>query len=220
MKKTWITTGIVIALLVIAGVCYSCTYHKDNSKEVQITSFESGIDLDATDEKTIEETQTSTDNAVASSDNMSELYYVHICGAVASPGVYRAASYARWVDIITMAGGLTENAAGDYINQAATIHDGERIYIPTREELDELSREEYIKGAEGEEEAAGDTLVNINQADASLLMTLPGVGQSRANSILEYRKSNGNFRTIQDLMKVPGIKEGLFNKISSYITVD
>ena len=62
-------------------------------------------------------------------------------------------------------------------------------------------------------------LVNINQADKNELMTLPGVGESKAASIIEYRNKNGNFTKIEDIMKITGIKEGVFNKIKDKITI-
>jgi competence protein ComEA len=62
-------------------------------------------------------------------------------------------------------------------------------------------------------------LININLAGKEELMNLPGIGEAKAASIIEYRSANGHFQTIEELMKIPGIKEGLFNKVSSYITV-
>ncbi len=154
------------------------------------------------------------------------IIYVHVCGAVARPGVYAAEESARIVDVLKLAGGLTKEAAGDYLNQAQLVTDGQRIYVPTLLELEELNTSEYISGAATEEETKGtkdnkgNTKVNINTADAVQLMTLPGIGQSKANSIIEYRNANGTFKTIEDLMKIPGIKEGSFRQISDKITVD
>ncbi len=152
--------------------------------------------------------------------------YVHVCGAVARPGVYTAKESARIVDVLKLAGGLTKEAAGDYLNQAQSVTDGQRIYVPTLMELEGLNTSEYISGAVTEDETKGtkdnkgNTKVNINTADAVQLMTLPGIGQSKANSIIEYRNANGAFKTIEDLMKIPGIKEGSFRQISDKITVD
>jgi competence protein ComEA len=155
-----------------------------------------------------------------------QLIYVHICGAVMNPGVYQAEPGARIYDLIELSGGLCEDAAGDYINQALEVSDGQRIYVPTTEELKEISAGEYLagneNGFESSNESSGNTsaLTNINTAGVKELMDLPGIGQAKADSIIEYRNANGNFKTIEDLMNIPGIKEGLFSQISSYITVN
>lgn len=150
-----------------------------------------------------------------------EEIYAHICGAVISPGVYRTVSGARVCDLIKLAGGLSENAAGDYINQAQPVTDGQRVYIPTTKETENFTASELMSGNDKMAKEAGEAsgLVNINTADAEALMTLPGIGQSKANSIINYRNSNGNFKAIEELMNIPGIKEGVFNQISSNITV-
>ncbi len=155
----------------------------------------------------------------------SENCYVHICGAVNSPGVYSVRKDCRVVDLVNQAGGFTDEAAEDYINQALKVQDGQRIYIPTQKEVKELSAEDYMAGEasgmseQSSPEPAGPKLININTATAEELMELPGVGEAKAASILEYRNTKGKFKTIQDLMKISGIKEGLFNKVSGYITV-
>lgn len=155
--------------------------------------------------------------------------FVHLCGAVEKPGVYEAGIKSRLCDLIQLAGGLKENAAGDYINQARLVTDGERIYIPTKREVKEITAGDYVEGDQSGKspdapKASKDTvqsmeLVDINSASAEELMELPGIGQAKADSIIKYRSENGKFQRIEDLMNISGIKEGLFNKISSCITV-
>lgn len=145
--------------------------------------------------------------------------YVHLCGAVKNPSVYRTASGTRLVELIELAGGLTEDAAGDYINQAMTVVDGQRIYIPTNVEVEELPAQEYITTGGSESPSEESKLIDINNAVAGELMELPGIGQAKADSIIAYREASGGFQTIDELMKVPGIKEGLFSQISAYIMV-
>lgn len=150
-----------------------------------------------------------------------KVIYVHVCGAVVHPGVYAATADARVVDALELAGGLTEEAAGEHLNQAQQILDGQRVYVPTKSEVGSLTAGEFVTGGEAAIQEGGDaSLVNINTADAARLMTLPGIGQSKADRIIEYRSTNGKFKTIEDLMKVPGIKEGSFRQISSKISVD
>ena len=140
---------------------------------------------------------------------------VHICGAVKEPGVYSLPEGSRVVDAIQAAGGLTEDASERDVNQAAAVTDGMQVVVPT---LEEAQSGGYARNAQ----SAGNTedgLVNINTADVSQLMTLPGIGQTRAEAIEAYRRQHGNFRTIEEIMKVDGIKEGSFAKLKSRITV-
>ncbi len=148
------------------------------------------------------------------------MIYVHLCGAVMNPGVYEVSESSRVFDVIEQAGGLSQEAAGDYINQAQQVKDGQRIYIPTKDEVEGMSPVVELSTDDQNPSSTTDKkLININLADAKELMELPGVGEAKAASIIEYRNANGSFQTIEELMKIPGIKEGLFNKVSSYITV-
>jgi len=227
---------LISLFLLLAGACYSLTYKpKADIKSDLLTHGETVSEQDAgsgpkdeglklgIDEQGIQKQGADEQEFNQQGDNilLEDIIYVHVCGAVVNPGVYNGSYGSRIVDFIKLAGGLTEDAAGDYINQAQLAMDGQRLYIPTMEEVKELSTEAFIQGDTGDTGASGNVskLVNINTADASELMSLPGIGQSKANSIIEYRKANGKFKTIEDLMKINGIKEGLFNKISPYITI-
>ncbi|NLK75488.1 MAG: hypothetical protein GX288_09405 [Clostridiales bacterium] len=227
---------LISLFLLLAGACYSLTYKpKADIKSDLLTHGETVSEQDAgsgpkdeglklgIDEQGIQKQGADEQEFNQQGDNilLEDIIYVHVCGAVVNPGVYNGSYGSRIVDFIKLAGGLTEDAAGDYINQAQLAMDGQRLYIPTMEEVKELPTEAFIQGDTGDTGASGNVskLVNINTADASELMSLPGIGQSKANSIIEYRKANGKFKTIEDLMKINGIKEGLFNKISPYITI-
>ncbi len=134
---------------------------------------------------------------------------VYVCGAVENPGVVALEQDARVVDAIELAGGMTAEADETDVNLAARLTDGEKIYIPTVAEA-------AIRKAEEEKK----TLININTADITELCTLSGIGESKAEEIIRYREENGFFRTKEELMKVPGIKENLFQKIVEKITVE
>ncbi len=138
---------------------------------------------------------------------------VHVCGAVVSPGVYELPAGSRIADAVDMAGGLREDAEDTYVNLANTLSDGEQIFIPTKEEAVHLKQVS--------QKAAQDLgKVNINTADKELLCSLPGIGDTRAESIIAYRKKNGAFASIEDIMMVSGIKESSFQKIKELITVN
>lgn len=136
---------------------------------------------------------------------------VYVCGAVAEPRVVELPEGSRADEAIAGAGGFLPDADESYVNLAARLKDGEKLFIPTREEAASLGREQ-------ENQAAG--TVNLNTADREALCTLPGIGESRAGDIISYREKNGGFRAIEDIMKVPGIKENAFEKIKEKITVE
>ena len=98
------------------------------------------------------------------------------------------------------------------LNLADQLTDGQRIYVPAEGET--AADPEYT------EDEVSNGLVNINTATAEQLQTLPGIGQAKANAIVAYRENNGNFSSIEDLRKVPGIKEGVFGQIQSLICVN
>ncbi len=131
---------------------------------------------------------------------------VYVCGAVHEPGVVALAADARVVDAIALAGGMTQEAAESYVNLAARLTDGEKIYVPTKEEVAHLE--------------AADARVNINIADKEALCTLPGIGESKAEAIIAYREKNGSFKALEELMQVSGIKENLFEQIADKIKLE
>lgn len=137
---------------------------------------------------------------------------VHVCGAVMNEGVYTLDSGGRVIDAVNAAGGFRDDAAASALNQAEVLSDGMKVKIPTVEEA------EAIADSGGTEETA-DGRININTASAEELCAVNGIGPSRAADIVAYREQHGSFRTIEDIMKVSGIKQGLFAKIRDYIKV-
>ena len=132
--------------------------------------------------------------------------------------MYEVGSDDRLYEVIAMAGGLTAEAAQDAVNQARVVVDGEQIYIPTKEEMQtQAAAQPGASPAEGTKPQDGK--VNLNTATKEELMTLSGVGESRADSIIAYREENGRFQNTEELMQIIGIKEGLYNKIKDNITV-
>jgi competence protein ComEA len=155
--------------------------------------------------------------------------FVHICGAVADPGVYEVAAGSRVFEVLELAGGFTGEAATDAVNLAAAVADGSKITIPTVAEAEAAEADSIwisegdgsvsTAGVNGSGEGALTDLVNINTASREALMTLPGIGAAKADSIILYREENGGFKSIEDLMKITGIKDGVFNKIKDKIVV-
>lgn len=135
---------------------------------------------------------------------------VYVCGEVMKPGVYELTAESRIGEAIEAAGGMTEEAASTWLNLAEHVTDGQKIEVPSKEEAKELVLER-------EQQESG--LINLNTATAEQLMSLSGIGESKAHDILNYRKQHGDFHTIEDLMQIPGIKERVFEKIKDQITV-
>ena len=152
-----------------------------------------------------------------------QICYVHVCGAVKSPGVYELTVDSRLFEAIQMAGGLTEDAAGEALNQAERIEDGSRIYVPTQEEIKAGVEEDaaFVQNADDgkTDGSTSDGKVDINTAEKAELMTLSGIGEAKADAIIRYRKEHGSFQKIEDLMEVEGIKEGVFQKVKDQIKV-
>lgn len=139
---------------------------------------------------------------------------VHITGAINNPGVIIIEEGARIVDALEAAGGETEEADVNRLNLAYVLEDGEKLYIPSKNE----EEQEYItQGKDNMSE--GQSKININVAQIGELITLPGVGEATANKIIEYRKENGKFQKIEDLKNVPGIGDSKFENIKMLIKV-
>ena len=152
-----------------------------------------------------------TEDVVASEDTIT----VYVCGAVVQEGVYELPAGSRISDALLMAGGYDENALHGYVNLAEKLEDGERIYFPDYQELEELG---IVPISSTESSESG--LVNINTADAEMLKTLPGIGDAKAADIIAYREEHGAFSSIEDIKNVSGIGESIYNRISSGITVN
>lgn len=159
---------------------------------------------------------------------LSAKVYVDVCGAVAEPGVYQLDADSRVFHAIEAAGGILPEAAGEYINQAEKIEDGQQIYIPTRTEAEESPayQNPLEKGlsdeaaGKRESDATDSGKVNLNTADEDALTALTGIGVSKAQAILAYREEHGGFSAIEEILNVPGIKEGTFVKIKDNIAVE
>lgn len=166
---------------------------------------------------------------------------IHITGEVQKTGIIYLKKGARIADAIKIAGGATKNANLNRVNLAYVLEDGQKIYIPNKK--DKINKEEYIISNSGEnvmvEEGKNTgnnntnnikdgkstnvkgviSKVNINLASQSDLETLPGIGPSLAQRILEYRKENGKFQKIEDIQNVKGIGDAKYNKIKDYLSI-
>ena len=175
-----------------------------------------------------------TELSDASSEETKTLV-VHICGAVSAPGVYELPAGSRIIDAVEAGGGFLPEADEACCNLAEEIVDGCQIYIMTKSESCADGQTEKKAGIQTSPNSDMQTtdrnvrsnsalalengLVNLNTADVAALMTLPGIGESRAKAIISYREQHGAFAQIEDIMKISGIKQAAFSKIKDKITV-
>ena len=145
--------------------------------------------------------------------------YVDIKGAVKLPGMYEVTSDMRVLNVIDLAGGLTTDADDKQINYAQKIEDQMIIYIPKEgEEAPELIQQ-TSGGGNGQGDSDNENKINLNLATKEELMTLNGVGEKKAEKIIDYREENGSFQKIEDLKNVNGFGEKSFESLKQYITI-
>lgn len=215
-KKQKRTARTAISCLMLL-LLYGCAYEGPVTPPVTVVSADD--DGESIAQKTgdvllgdeTDASHTDAQNSRTSSSRGMEILTVFVCGAVKAPGVYELPAGSRVYEAIALAGGTTDEAAQTAVNQAELLCDGQMIEIPTREE-------QMAKAAA--EEARADGLVNINSADLEELKTLPGIGDSKARSIIAYREKNGAFENPEDIKNVDGIGEGVFAKLDGCIKVD
>lgn len=143
--------------------------------------------------------------------------YVYVCGAVAEPGVYPVTQDMRVFEAVACAGGFLEEADTQFLNLAAPVTDGQQICVYTYSETQDMDA--VTETAFGQTASAETGKVNLNLASREELMTLPGIGESKADAIIQYRTEYGRFERIEDIMEISGIKEAVFSKIKNNITV-
>ncbi|MDY5805979.1 MAG: helix-hairpin-helix domain-containing protein [Lachnospira sp.] len=211
LKSNWDKIKIIatITFIILAGTVYSVsTMIKGGKADDRIelvvtdsvisTSDGAGSHFDSSDDSTKDDSNTDI--------------YVHICGAVINPGVYQVPAGTRVYQALELAGGSSDDAYLSGINLADKLADGQKVYIPSEGE----NAEGILSTDSGDVQSV---MININTASEAELMTLPGIGQSRAKDIINYRVKNGLFESIDDIMKVSGIKEAAFEKIKDLIKV-
>lgn len=174
------------------------------------------------------ETETQSTVAQETSVDSSEesAIFIDIKGAVNRPGVYQVAAGERVYELLQLAGGLTDEAAGEYLNQAQVLTDQQMIYVPTKAEAQaqdfspaELQGQLQGTPANSPDVSSQQEKVNINTADTAQLTTLSGIGQKKAEAIIAYREENGPFKSVEELKEVSGIGEKTVEKLRPSITI-
>ena len=167
------------------------------------------------------ENETNNESNIDGEDEEVEEIIVHITGEVNKPGIVVLKSNSRIADAINEAGGATKEADLNQINLAYILEDGQKIYIPNKNE--KIDEDEYITEGNGNNignnsQKEGEK-VNINEAMQTELEELPGIGPSLASRIIEYREQNGDFKKIEELQNVKGIGDAKYDDIKDKVTV-
>ena len=163
-------------------------------------------------------------NTIAEETIEDETVTVDIKGAVVNPGVYRVSKNSIINDVIVLAGGLRDDADTSNINLSKNVSSEMMITIYTKEEVAMQEKVDTIiennpSSTNSKTDEENTTLVNLNTADVEELMLLPGIGEAKANLIIEYRDSCGPFTSKEELMYIKGIGESIYAKLESFITV-
>lgn len=224
-RENVIKYGIIAVIFIVCGIFYSINFKEESISLSSIEGTEQA-DLGKDQELSLSENQ-NKENTVSTVVETEQLepeeekkasIFVYVCGEVNAPGVYELLSGARVYEAVEAAGGLSENAADNYVNLAQVIDDGEKILIPCKEDILNGTVTALENGSAQASSEPGK--ININTADADALTTLPGIGEAKANSIISYREANKGFKSKEELMQIEGIKEGVYNKIKDLIIIN
>lgn len=220
MRKLNKTKIIIISIIIIfiIGIYYFSIREKDY--------IESDTNFSISNK-----TENDTNKEESESKDTKKKIIIYIAGAIKNEGVYELDENSRIADCIEKAGGLTEDANLQDINLAYMLEDGMKIYIPKNSEsnnhdntesnatTENDKREVTVKNIENKNSKTQNVKININTATQTELETLPGIGSSTALKIINYRKENGKFKSIEDIKNVNGIGDSKYNKIKDMIKI-
>lgn len=218
---------VLVPLFVLFGCSRNTPVYVAGVDEEPMTTENSGGDLKG-DSKGNSDEDSAKDGGTEETAFQEITGYVYVCGAVASPGVYPIDPGMRVFEAIALAGGFTPEAAEEWLNQAQPVQDGQRLYVCSKEEAARMEQEGIAAGQAGEDTSPasfpdtagnGGGKININTADQAALMTLPGIGEAKAEAVVRYRTEHGNFTSIEEIQNISGIKTAVFSKIKDLITV-
>lgn len=225
---------IIVIIIITIGVAYY-VYTSFGRNDFTIES--SNLEINTSNEENNSKGENSVDNEEKEDENNKNKIIVHISGEVKNQGVVELEENSRVNDAIEKAGGVTENAYMKDINLAYKLEDGMKIYIPSKEEVENnenngsdsslynnsgyYSSYENISGTSNvnSKKDESNKKVNINTANKEELDTLPGIGEATADKIIEYRNKNGRFKTKEEIKEVSGIGDSKYEKIKEIIEI-
>ena len=209
IEKKEIFKKIILVTVIFIVIVFSISFYKKENEEFIYYNIV---------EENVNEVEEKYENKV---EEMFSKIKVYVAGEVNNPGVKELDEGARIEDAINNSGGLTNQADITNVNLAYPLKDGQKLYIPN---INDVNKEEYISidnksGVIENVEFGDDIKVNINKATITELTQLPGVGESLAKRIIEYRNINGKFKSIEDLKNVSGIGEKKLENLREYIII-
>ena len=214
----------IIAIITIISGIYFMIEQKTSQNNIVIEN----TNLEENDDEIIE---TKKDNKIEDDTIEENKIYVYVTGEIKNNGIVILNNGARISDAIEAAGGLTENADISEINMVYELQDGIKLSIPNKQQIEENEKFNYIitnsNDNQNEETIIKNTsenkenndLININNATQTELETLPGIGPSLALNIINYRKENGRFSSIDEIKNVKGIGDSKYENIKRYICI-
>lgn len=212
----------ILLIVIVAIVAIISYYFIFDRKEEWLNNQEQNLEIKEEIKTNDQIENNSNEQQLEKNENI----IVHVSGAVNKEGIVELKNNSRIIDAIDKAGGLKDEADITNINLAYIIEDGMKIHIPSKEEKEStiivesnidsgtVEQSNEIKSNNNQK-----LKININTATKTDLETLPGIGESTALKIIEYRKEKGKFKLIEDIKQVNGIGENKFNKIKELITV-
>lgn len=219
-RKKRITVVIMICILLVVVSGCSKEKNSDTLEEVQQREKTESVEVSDETENETDGAEQTVDTEPVKKAGSEGVIYVFVCGQVTSPGVYELPEGSRICQAIDAAGGMLDTASTDWVNQAETAEDGQKIYVPSQEEAEVMPDGQQTGQMQEASSTEGtDGKVHLNTASREELMTLTGIGEKKADAIIRYRESNGGFQSVDELMQVEGIKEGTYNKIKDSIVI-
>ena len=211
LKEYWKIMLLVVCALIAGGIFYIFTNSPNPAETLSVENLSSSST----------KSSVSKFNSSSSEKNKNEIM-VDLKGAVVKPNVYHISSDERLVDLIRQAGGFTDQADQKSINLSAKLKDEEVIYVP---KLGESSSSESTdspisSSVSNQISTTSGPKVNINKADLTELQKLTGIGQKKAQDIIDFRMKNGDFKSIEDLGKVSGFGDKTLEKLKDEISID
>ncbi len=223
--KQRVIIGCIFVIILLMGGIGIFVFTQSQETEIDLSQLVDNVQNENVSNPSGENTE---ENINQIKEEHKETIIVHITGEVKNTGIITLEKGARIADAIKKAGGETKQADLNEINLAYELQDGQQIYIPNKKDKIENKEKMYITSESGNNviKQGGSSnnkgvnkKVNINTANQSELETLPGIGESIAGRIIEYREQNGKFQKIEDLQNVKGIGDSKFAKIKDLVTV-
>ncbi|GLB46991.1 competence protein [Philodulcilactobacillus myokoensis] len=220
--RRYLMIGSVVIVVLILIILFS--NHQGDSQTNFSNNMSQASSMNTNSSSKIKNLHQTSNSFSQTSHN--NLVVVDVKGAVKQPGVYRLPSSLRIDDAVEAAGGLTKSADGNHVNLAQKLNDQQVIYVPFRGEIKgkivtnvnntSSSQTSDISGSSSDSTS---NKINLNTADENELQKINGVGEKKAQKILDYRKEHGDFNKIEDIKNIPGFGDRSFDNIKNFICV-